>query len=576
MNVKDVQETLRDWYSPNKVSQFRMLQLAMMGFGMTEEEIRQRGIEYLGTSVSTGTGGGIIYFPPIMRSFGMIRESNPILKNMRILASQVRGVDIVPDWQGVPTYQNEARKSWWNTRCKGSDGYTSFKNDSDKAFLDFAMIGVGYLRVCVNTYDDVQRASASYVSPLDVISDPYLDIDESSGVGIVSIMGRDEFNTKFSGKRFDEYQQNFFNPSGFVAKGVRVIEWFSQDKYMAFPDTYSNEPLMVSENPFGCIPIQAFTNFIPSGSVMPMGLVEMQLSSAMDIIEMTSDIRQKARNDGFIAIEPGFFTKESLERYKNTRNIEYLQIDTENARVLYQLGAKPFIEIPRNGANPDTMNLLQISMQENREQSAVSAQAAGVQSSAETTATEIRSIDNRMDSQYRALLRTFTRSYAGFCVKLAKVAEQYDNAPFSMSYLGVSINMNDGDPEKTSELVWAGAKIPTFEDETLFSQDAVAKMAMEAGKYEKIFALTQSPEAIKKIIEALGVDNADSYINQPQQSPMDAMAGMMGGQMPQGQPPLPEDEGNVDSQLNAQLQGGDMPEMQQMLNNLGGGQPAPA
>jgi hypothetical protein len=174
------------------------------------------------------------------------------------------------------------------------------------------------------------------------------------------------------------------------------------------------------------------------------------------------------------------------------------------------------------------------------------------------------------------LLRTFTRSYAGFCVKLAKVAEQYDNAPFSMSYLGVSINMNDGDPEKTSELVWAGAKIPTFEDETLFSQDAVAKMAMEAGKYEKIFALTQSPEAIKKIIEALGVDNADSYINQPQQNPMDAMASMMGGQMPQGQPPLPEDKGNVDSQLNAQLQGGDMPEMQQMLNNLGGGQPTPA
>ncbi len=87
-----------------------------------------------------------------------------------------------------------------------------------------------------------------------------------------------------------------------------------------------------------------------------------------------------------------------------------------------------------------------------------------------------------------------------FCVKLAKVAEKYDNAPFTMNYLGAAISFNDGDPMRTSELVWEGAKIPYFEDESLFSQDAVSKMSMEAAKYEKIFALTQSPEAIKKMI----------------------------------------------------------------------------
>jgi len=119
---------------------------------------------------------------------------------------------------------------------------------------------------------------------------------------------------------------------------------------------------------------------------------------------------------------------ETVEGTHTEQGIE--QIDSEKARALYQLGARPFIEIPRVGANPDTMNLLNISINDNREQAAVSASAAGVTTSGETTATEVRSIDSRMDSQYRALLRTFTRSHAGFCVKLAKVAEKYDNAPF--------------------------------------------------------------------------------------------------------------------------------------------------
>ncbi len=154
-----------------------------------------------------------------------------------------------------------------------------------------------------------------------------------------------------------------------------------------------------------------------------------------------------------------------------------------------------------------------------------------------------------MDSQYRALLRTFTRSHAGFCVKLAKVAERFDNAPFTMNYLGASISFNDGDPMRTSELVWEGAKIPYFEDESLFSQDAVAKMAMESAKYEKIFAITQSPEAVKKMIEALNVEDPDKYL--PQASPTQA-------------------PNTTSPDLETQMQGGIPSEMQTMLSNLSG------
>ena len=550
MKVTDIQDQLQYWYSPNTVNHYRTLQLIMMGYGLDESEVRKNAPELMTPITTSNSGaGGLLYFPPILRTFEQMRQSNPILKNMRILNSQVRGVDITPDWQGIPSYQNDARKAWWNQRSKGSDGYAAFKNDSDQAFLDFAMLGVGYIKICVNNYEGTQRATGKYVSPLDIISDPYRNIDDSEGVGIVTLMGRGEFESKFNGKDFDQYKQTFFNPAGYISQAVRVIEWYSQDQYVAFPDQFSNEPLLEGENPYGCIPIQSYENFKPSGALLPMGLIEQQLSSAIDIVSMTADIRNKSRNDGFIAIEPGFFTPESLAKYSETKLVEYLQIDSEKARALYQLGARPFIEIPRVGANPDTMNLLNISINDNREQAAVSASAAGVTTSGETTATEVRSIDSRMDSQYRALLRTFTRSHAGFCVKLAKVAEKYDNAPFTMNYLGAAISFNDGDPMRTSELVWEGAKIPYFEDESLFSQDAVSKMSMEAAKYEKIFALTQSPEAIKKMIEAFNVEDPDKYL--PQAPPMQA-------------------PNTTSPDLESQMQGNIPAEMQAMLSNLSG------
>jgi len=168
-----------------------------------------------------------------------------------------------------------------------------------------------------------------------------------------------------------------------------------------------------------------------------------------------------------------------------------------------------------------------------------------------------------MDSQYRALLRTFTRSHAGFCVKLGKVAERYDNAPFTMNFYGTAIAFNEDDPTLTSEIVWQGAKIPYFEDESLFSQDAVAKMSMESAKYEKIFAITQSPEAVKKMIEALHVEDPDKYLPQPQPAQVPEEAMPTEG-MPMGV------EGATGSDIEGQMQGNIPAEMQAMLSNLSG------
>ena len=89
-----------------------------------------------------------------------------------------------------------------------------------------------------------------------------------------------------------------------------------------------------------------FKGFTPPGSIIPIGLAELQLSSAQDIMNLTNTIRRKAYNDAFIAIEPGFFTPESLQKYAEKLDPQYLQIDTEESRRLLQDGAKPFIDMP--------------------------------------------------------------------------------------------------------------------------------------------------------------------------------------------------------------------------------------
>jgi len=529
MNVQAIQQQIQNWYSPNLLQHIRVCQLAMLGFGTSQEEIRVQGRAYI---AGIGSGGQFNYFPPVLRSIDQMSTSNPILKNTRILESQIRSVDMVPDWLGVSEIKNLSRKSWWHQRVNGLDGYGGFKDDMDRVFMDFAMLGVGYARVGVCEYEDGDRAELRYIDPFSVISDPYTDIENSEGVAVCTIYGQNEFERRFPKLDFAAYADNWANDANFMSRGARVLEYYTHKEYLAMSASngFFGEVMDQGENELGCVPIVQFKGFTPPGSIIPIGLAELQLSSAQDIMNLTNTIRRKAYNDAFIAIEPGFFTQESLAKYAEKLDPQYLQIDTEESRRLLQDGAKPFIDMPRVGANQDVMNLLNIALADNREQSAVSANAAGVGQDTETTATEVRSIDARMDAQYRALLRGFIRPMMVAAVKLAKVAQRFDNAPFSVPFLGATHEFNMDNSEMTSEVCWSGALVPQFEEENIFTSDAGRRKAEEVNKWMQVYQLTQSPEALKKLIEALGVIDVDTYIQAPQAPMQQAMGGMNPGQ----------------------------------------------
>ncbi|MFN7163145.1 MAG: hypothetical protein ACK5VJ_01305 [Pseudomonadota bacterium] len=546
MNVQNVQQQLQNWYSPNLLQHIRFCQLAMLGFGTSQEEIRTVGKAYI---AGIGSGGQFNYFPPVLRQIDQMSTSNPILKNTRILESQIRAVDMVPDWLGISEIKNVSRKAWWRQRVNGLDGYGGFKDDLDRTFMDFAMLGVGYCRVGVCEYEDGDRAEIRYLDPFSVISDPYTDIENSDGVGIVTIYGENEFEKRFPKLDFAAYADNWANDANFMSRGARVLEYYTHTDYLAMSASngFFGEVMEQGDNELGCIPVTQFKGFTPPGSIIPIGLAELQLSSAQDIMNLTNTIRRKAYNDAFIAIEPGFFTPESLQKYAEKLDPQYLQIDTEESRRLLQDGAKPFIDMPRVGANADVMNLLNIALADNREQSAVSANAAGVGQDNETTATEVRSIDSRMDAQYRALLRGFILPMMQAAVKLAKVAERFDNAPFVVPFLGTSHEFNADNPEMTTETCWSGVKVPNFEEEELFTQDAARRKAEEVNKWQMVFQLTQNPEALKKLIESLGVVDVDTYVQAPQ-APQ-GMPGMPGMEQQMG---IPMDAGQRSPELGPQ------------------------
>ncbi len=81
MNIRDIQDQLQYWYSPNTVNHFRTLQLIMMGYGLDESEVKRNAPELVTPITTSGTGAGaLLYFPPILRSLEQMRQSNPILK----------------------------------------------------------------------------------------------------------------------------------------------------------------------------------------------------------------------------------------------------------------------------------------------------------------------------------------------------------------------------------------------------------------------------------------------------------------------------------------------------------------
>ena len=115
-------------------------------------------------------------------------------------------------------------------------------------------------------------------------------------------------------------------------------------------------------------------------------------------------------------------------------------------------------------------------------------------------------------------------------MKLGKAARDYDNAPFMAVINGAPISFNDpNNPMLTSKVVWSGALTAVIGEEDLVKTDVNQKKDKEIAKLQLWYQMTQSPEALIKLGEAMGIKNPESDVQaMQQQQAMQAQSQAMG------------------------------------------------
>jgi hypothetical protein len=507
-----LQKMLADSYPKLRYQHLRRLQMTLLGFDDAMSE---------NYAVTSEKGYLFTHYPGLTRGVAQYERPNRILNNIRILCSQTRAVEIVPEWVNLSDQlYADARRSWWLQRAQGIGGFGGWKDDLDRAFMDFASLGIGVLRLAIQEGADGDRASAKYRNPLHVLTDPYaMSPEESDWVVDADVWGIDAAMERFPKFDFKPYLDSFFSNDNSILQGVRILEYYCRKPkkgmpgYLAIVQDIEGEVIESGPNPYGSVlPFSFFLNFQPPGASFPIGLVEMQSYAAKRIEAIDELLKTYAERGTQVVVDSELLDADSWKRMKAGENPRYVPVNPEKSQLMMSQGRQPFLQIPRDNAPSDLYNERTMWEQFLRESSGVSSSMAGIVNPERRTATEITQVANQSAAQTAFLSREFARGLQTFASKMGLAARLYDNAPFFMVLEGVPIEFNGQDRRLSSKEIWKGALTAIVGEEDLIKTDVNSKRQLEGTKWLQMFQLTQNPEALKQWMASQDVKNPEKYM----------------------------------------------------------------
>ena len=533
--ITRIQEMLNDSYSSVRYQHLRKLQRELLGFSDEEPETTK------GFSDGGGTGT-FQWFPPLIQEKAQYQRPNRTLNNLRILVSQTRAVEIVPKWTNLLDDNIEvARDAWWVQRSQGLDGYGGWKDDLDRAAMDFAGLGVGFLRVCVNEDEAGAVVGLKWRNPLHIGFDPFVtDPNDSDWFWEADLWGIEDAKERFPDFDWESVGSQYLTMDDVALDGVIIIEYFNRSPrkgepgYIAMVEDFNGEIVEYGDAPFKEMnPQHAIQNFIPPGAKYPVGLVQMQSYASKRIEEIDEEIKTYAIRGTQVVVDHELLNAEDwkkLQKGEHPRYIAFGEAWNETARAQ---GRTPFVVMPRDQVPADLWQERMIWEQYLRESSGVSSSMAGIVNPENRTATEVNQVAQQTAAQTAFLSREFSRAMQSIAPKVGRVAKDYDNAEFFVTIGPYSVKFNDeGDEQTTSKVVWDGALTALIGEEDLIKTDVNMKRQLEANKHLQTFQINRNPETWKEYLKAVGYKNPSEHMIIAPEPPPNALGAENSPMMP--------------------------------------------
>lgn len=513
----DLGQFLQDAYDSGRET--RLLDLTRALLGIADDESKS------GVDGGVSEGGVWSHYSAFRPGIKQFKKVNHIQNRLRLVVANTRTTDLVPTFTNCQDdVQEIARRGWWEWRSQGKDGFGGWKTDFDNAFSDFAAIGEGHLRVGLIEGKEGAAVTVKHYHPLNVLLDPYAKYaNESRWIAYSDVYSEREAQDRFPKVDWEAEKTKTFQKTGIVADGIRVIEYFCKESesgdypsYAVFIQDLSGEPVIKGDNPFGdLIPDQTFLGFIPSGSEVPIGIVQATMYVEQELERIADDERKKSQRDNLFGIMPEMFHAGDWKNFEDGKRVAYLRINEEVARKYADM--ETFLTIPRNGENEDQKQLRAEYLAMLDQLSGVSSLDMGQTSGGNVTAREVSEVAARSQASVGFLAREFARGIQELAVIVGKVATMFDTAPFCVDADNIPVWFNrDGDKRLSSKELWKGDVSCVIGDEDLIKTDVNMKKQQDWADWMEVYKLTQNPNALREALLSKGIKNPDEFMPIPQ------------------------------------------------------------
>lgn len=444
------------------------------------------GIRLRGPTTKVERGGFPVYpsTRPLQREPG---KTNRVLVTALIAMSRAMSRDIDPSFPQLDETTREVRRQWWLTRHSQFD----WRSQIAAAFLDGDAFGVGCVLVGKTTDPDSGKdvVDLQHIPILQVLWDRHARTPtKSRWVCLIHYMDPYDAAVYFN-KPFKEIDARAFDLSNGAqdVKGYRVVRVFeylsmgiggSRGTRMLFLHDIDNH-VKTEDMDYPKLPVAWFVGLTPPGHSRPVGRVQMQMATQMQLNKYEAflgrmldygwaiDILDASRIDG-----------NDLAAHARGDKLPYLrgQFSKDGSPLWQRMPAKEMPRVFYDGLN----------YYERRydEESGLSDMDRGGLSATARSATEIATLDARLSLNQAYSTRQTAQAFSSIVEVTVMVGKEVDEAPCEVDIYGTNVTLNDDeDPrmrskffleEKSSVLI--GTETLTADDDKLKRQADKADM----------------------------------------------------------------------------------------------------
>lgn len=493
------------------------------------------------TSGATVSGGRFPDYPDIVTDLLEIGTSRRILNTQLRAAGKTMYSDVAPSFTQVPKHIGEIRKQFWLARAGGAGyGDAEWADEFWSCFLDGDGLGMGALEIGLETNPETgyQRTTLRHSPTILTIYDrSESKLARVRGICFVKYIATDvaiDMASKWGVKAKDVKNYERSLPDDTRSAPLRFVRIFDYwdlgyglkgtPTHAVIPGDFSNEPWLIEENAFGCLPWAWYTHAYVSSMRHPMGRIEQQMSTQEAINDCERRIKEEVRKgSGFDLVDVSNIHPDDVRRMRRGEVLTTIRLKGPLADGLQP----PIIREPAQILQSSILEYFQMLERQYNADGETTDWDSGNFDNTRRTAHEAELLDQRTANSGNHSQKEAAKMYRRAVEKVMYIAERFDRDPVDIDVFGYNIKLNDPQDERSALANFLQEKSKIIVDaDDLTYQDTRLKMAQRTATLQGYAPLVQAgvmPLMIwaTELVKAGGDDPSEMLVQdgaQPQQS----------------------------------------------------------